>query len=241
MKTLATPETPSDSAELARDLVTTFGQMLQWYQKHYEVTPQEAIARINESTDADKQRILETMPDQVSWRDLHLLGNAYPALAIERWEAIKRAALSELRTGHRAVQAIDTGDQTPWQKAQFLALRTDLADEWQPRNGMERQLIDIMAQAQSSYLYWLRTLTVRSCLENYREKEDPNWQRPRLDDADAMEQASAMMDRFNRIFLRTLRALRDLRRFAGPVIVQNGGQLNVANQQVNIAGSKGFG
>ena len=31
-----------------------------------------------------------------------------------------------------------------------------------------------------------------------------------------------------------LRALRDLRRYTGPVIVQNGGQLNVANQQVNV-------
>ena len=53
-------------------------------------------------------------------------------------------------------------------------------------------------------------------------------------DAEALEQAGAMVDRFNRILLRTLRALRDLRRYSGPVIVQNGGQLNVANQQVNV-------
>jgi hypothetical protein len=50
-----------------------------------------------------------------------------------------------------------------------------------------------------------------------------------------MERAAAMADRFNRIFLRTLRALRDLRRYATPVVVQNAGQVNVAGQQVNIA------
>jgi hypothetical protein len=50
-----------------------------------------------------------------------------------------------------------------------------------------------------------------------------------------VDQAGAMVDRFNRIFLRTLRALRDLRRYAPPVIVQNAGQVNVASQQVNLA------
>ena len=43
-----------------------------------------------------------------------------------------------------------------------------------------------------------------------------------------------MADRFNRLFLRTLRALRDLRRYAPPVIVQNAGQVNVGAQQVNV-------
>jgi hypothetical protein len=50
----------------------------------------------------------------------------------------------------------------------------------------------------------------------------------------ALEQAGAMVDRFNRIFLRTLRALRDLRRGPQPVFVQSAGQVNVAQQQVNV-------
>ena len=57
-----------------------------------------------------------------------------------------------------------------------------------------------------------------------------------MDDAEAIEQAMAMGDRFNRIFLRTLRALRDLRRYAPTVVVQNAGQVNVGGQQVNVAG-----
>jgi hypothetical protein len=57
-----------------------------------------------------------------------------------------------------------------------------------------------------------------------------------MSESQAVEQAAAMADRYNRIFLRTLRALRDLRRYAPAVIVQNAGQVNVRGQQVNVAG-----
>ena len=42
-----------------------------------------------------------------------------------------------------------------------------------------------------------------------------------------------MVDRFNRLFLRTLRALRDLRRYAPTVMIQDAGQVNIGQQQVN--------
>ena len=45
-----------------------------------------------------------------------------------------------------------------------------------------------------------------------------------------------MVDRFNRLFLRTLRALRDLRRYAPSVTVQHAAQVNIGGQQVNMAG-----
>ena len=44
-----------------------------------------------------------------------------------------------------------------------------------------------------------------------------------------------MMERFHKLFLRTLRALQDLRRHSPPVIVQNAGQVNVGSRQVNVA------
>jgi hypothetical protein len=44
-----------------------------------------------------------------------------------------------------------------------------------------------------------------------------------------------MVDRFNRLFARRLRAMRDLRRYTPQVVVQNVGQLNVAGAQVNVA------
>jgi hypothetical protein len=58
---------------------------------------------------------------------------------------------------------------------------------------------------------------------------------PRITASEALERSANMLDRFNRMFLRTLRALRDLRRYNAPVIVQNAAQVNVGAQQVNVA------
>ena len=53
-----------------------------------------------------------------------------------------------------------------------------------------------------------------------------------LDIATAMDQSEAMANRFHRMFLRGLRALRDLRRYAPAVVVQNAGQVNVVREDV---------
>ena len=47
------------------------------------------------------------------------------------------------------------------------------------------------------------------------------------------DNAAEMADRFNRLFLRTLWAHRDLRRYA-PVVIQQADQVNIANQQANV-------
>jgi hypothetical protein len=44
--------------------------------------------------------------------------------------------------------------------------------------------------------------------------------------AEAIEQAGAMVDRFHRLMIRTIRTLRDLRRYAPKIVVQNAGLLN---------------
>lgn len=59
-------------------------------------------------------------------------------------------------------------------------------------------------------------------------------------DGDA-QQAAEMADRYNRLFLRTLRQLRDLRRYVVPVTINNPQQVNIAadgGQQVNVQRSK---
>jgi hypothetical protein len=56
---------------------------------------------------------------------------------------------------------------------------------------------------------------------------------PRVSQAQASDTAAQMSDRFNRIFLRCVRSLRDLRRY--PVTVNApGGQVNIGEKQVNI-------
>lgn len=67
--------------------------------------------------------------------------------------------------------------------------------------------------------------------------ESGEWQPPRVSAVEYIEHATQMADRFNRMFLRILRQMRDLRRYASPVIVQNAGQVNIAadgGQQVNV-------
>ncbi len=61
------------------------------------------------------------------------------------------------------------------------------------------------------------------------------WQPPRLGEAEAVDRAALMSDRFQRQFLRLMRAYRDQRRLLGAVVVAAGGQLNVAEQQVNFS------
>jgi hypothetical protein len=233
-----TAAVPSEAGVIAGELAKSFGQMVQLYEKHFSLSREEAVRRAAESPADEGERTLTGPPDQVGWFDLHGIARTDPDRATARWDEIKRAALDALRTGHRAAEAVETANDGAWQRAQFLALREDLSAEWQPRNGIERQLLDTMAQAQQGFLHWLRTLTIRTTLESCTgdrlHQEEGRWGPPRQSDADALDQAAAMMDRYNHIFLRTLRALCDMRRHGGPVIVQKGGQMNVAQQQVNV-------
>jgi len=55
---------------------------------------------------------------------------------------------------------------------------------------------------------------------------------------ETVEHAAQMADRYQRAFQRTLRAMRDLRRYSTPVTINNPQQVNIAadgGQQVNFA------
>ena len=62
-----------------------------------------------------------------------------------------------------------------------------------------------------------------------------SWKSPYQSEADAVDQAHRFADDYNRQFLRVLRQLRDLRRYA-PVVIQNAQQVNVGSQQLNVSG-----
>ena len=44
-----------------------------------------------------------------------------------------------------------------------------------------------------------------------------------------------MVDRFNRLFLRTIRQLRDLRRYRKQIVINQAVQVSIGHQQVNSA------
>ncbi len=184
--------------------------------------------------------ILERPPDQIGWNDLHYLAEKDPEEFYRVWQAIKQAALDELRCGDRAARAVEPPDSSSWQRAQFHAIRTDLCDSLGPLTGIERQLIDLMAQSLSLYFHWLNVHILRASRERVSDKElleEGKWQPPRVRDAEAVDQAALLADRHNKTFLRTLRALRDLRRFSPSIVINNANQVNVGGQQVNQQGA----
>jgi hypothetical protein len=119
-----------------------------------------------------------------------------------------------------------------------LGVRAELIESLEPRNAAELLLIDPMATYQTRLWEWQETLTSYAAVAALGSQEaiqrrgapDPT----RLIDAEAMEQSATMVERFQRLFLRTLTALQAQRRKAR-VVVRRAGQVNVAhNQQVNM-------
>ncbi len=99
-----------------------------------------------------------------------------------------------------------------------------------------------MAQAYTLQLKWTAILMQRSeGSERDVKTGEPYSNLPRVSKAEAIQEAAAMVDRWNRMFLRNLWALRDVRRYCTAVVVVNnpGGQVNIATeggQQMNVSG-----
>lgn len=177
--------------------------------------------------------------EKVDWGEIAAVAEADMQGALQLWARVREAADDELESGRRAA-TIAGQDGNPYALAQFLAIRDAFADEWQPRGGIESALIDMLTVAFSLQMYWTTIAheratrthdTQREALKRY---EAGGWKSPFQSEAEAVEQAHRLADGYNRQFLRTLRQMRDLRRYAPPVIVNNGGQVNVGAQQVNI-------
>ena len=199
--------TRAEASSVAMQLAHEFGRMLKCFQVGLSLTPEQAAAKAREAPADYAARVLERPADQISWSDLHFLAEKDPEEFCRVWQAIKQAALDEVRCGDRAARAIEPPDSTSWQHAQFLAIRADLCDGLQPTTGLERQLIDTMAQSLSLYFHWLNVHMLRASRERVSDKElreEVQWQPPRIKDAEAVDQAALLADRHNKTFLRTL-------------------------------------
>jgi hypothetical protein len=173
----------------------------------------------------------------VSWNDLATLYQADPAAPLAKCVQTREAAREELQSGARAAAAVQPFGASPWWLARFLAVRDDLAAGLQPCNGVEQVLIDLAAQAHCLFLQWQEELIARTALANAGNRRDPQKDQPRLDDAQAIEQAMAMIERLHTMFLHTVKTLQDVRRREPRVVVRRAGQVNVAEQQVNLCGT----
>jgi hypothetical protein len=232
--TAARAPVDAEAVPLAGEMARAVGKMVADLEQHWNLTRDQALDRIHEHDPRAIERIRTAPPNQVTFVDLYTLGRHLPELAARRWAEVMQAARNELTSGHRAASiVVPRSASSCWHKARLLAMRAELLDGWQPRNSVERLLVDTLMQVQSQYEHWLGVLTARTTLEAlYESKEEPRWEPPHVTASEAIEQAAAMVDRFHRIMMRTVRQLQKLRRNPPVVMVNSAGQVNVG-QQVN--------
>jgi hypothetical protein len=177
---------------------------------------------------------------EVSWGHVSAVGEVNIEDALKLWSRVREAADDELASGKRGAKVAGENSK-PYALAQYLAIRDSFADQWQPQGGIESAMIEMLAVSYSLWMYWSTVAHDRAMRVHDRQHEAlkrfdaGGWKSPYQSEADAVDQAHRLADGYNRQFLRVLRQLRDLRRYA-PVVIQNAQQVNVGNQQLNVAG-----
>jgi hypothetical protein len=229
------PNCPEEAPQLASEMLQSFRRQVKRYRFHYGLPESQAKQHVASGGDEDVAALMDEPNDQVKWWQLDRVSEKHPEKALEKWEEIKRQAQAWVATGHTGARAIDRGE--PWGRATYLGIRAELAREWNPRNGIEQTLIDTMAQAYMMQLRWLAAHVNWMDVESFAEADGTAYsgkvKMPRMTTLEGVQNSAALADRYQRMFLRALRHLRDMRRY--PVTIQNAGQVNVASQQVNSA------
>jgi hypothetical protein len=215
--------------------------------------------RDNEEAERIYEKIMRVPLDSIDFVSLFEMWPVAPRVAESIWEMLKSEAGDKFESGHMATDAMYPVHymRTAWNVASYLGLRESFVAEWQPRGGIELSLIDMLAQAFLQYQFWVKQSVLRSETrerevhpeyEKWQSYRDPKardmsgfidgyWFRPFVSERNAIEHAAQMADRWNRIYMRTLRNMRDLRRYSVPVTINNPQQVNIAadgGQQVNV-------
>ncbi|MDQ3614697.1 MAG: hypothetical protein M3412_10305 [Chloroflexota bacterium] len=242
----ALPDDAREAGALASELARAYRYMVTFYRDQLNMTGPEADARArgaddtSEAAAADLARIRDAPPDQVSWFDLNRVANRSPEAATDLWHGIKAAAREELASGHRAAQAHDW-DGGPWQRARFLAIRDGFRADTPPRTGIESALLDMAAEAFSSWLqlseHFQMMEGTEADLERSTLERNARWKPPHQTASEHTERIEHMAERAHLRMLRTIKALSDLRRVGSPVYVSRAEQVNVGQQQVNVVDS----
>jgi hypothetical protein len=134
--------------------------------------------------------------------------------------------------GHYGARAFEvmSYQHEAWRRAQYLAIRDSLIEEWKPRGVSEMILIDTMTQAYVIQIEWtekaMTSLHGQPRLESYEFEEwkrqrklearynqwrEGEWDVPYQEEAEAVEQALRMVDLCQKTFQRALRQLANVR------------------------------
>lgn len=214
----------TEAADVAKACAEAYRQLIAYYRAEQGVTPAEADALARQPHPTAAAAPSHELP----WMSLNGLLESNPEAAAALWQRVKADAAQHVGSGSHIAEALR--HESPWQRAQFAVLRQALHQDWQPTGAVESLLLDTYAASYLAHIYWLGKVHERDALPARRRE----WEVPMQREADALDQAAVMADRFHRQMVRTLRSMRDLRRYT---ITINGdvGQLNVAAQQVNAA------
>jgi len=157
--------------------------------------------------------------------------NASPPEAMELWRAIRLEARDEFISGHYGARSLETvWERQAFKRAQYLAVRDGLVEEWRPRGASEFILIDCMTQAYVMQLEWTEKAAIRlhgepreESWEYRRWKEQRkveervnqwgpgSWDVPYQGEAEAVEQAFRMADSCAKSFQRAARQMANIR------------------------------
>lgn len=238
------PAKRAEAEPLAAELARAYERMVTFYRDQLEMSGPEADERARGADDppdqaaADLARIRARPPDQVSWFDLNRVVDRDPEAFAELWQGLKAAARDELASGHRTARALDW-DSRPWDRARFFAIRDSFRADYQPRPGIEVALVDLAAEAYGDYLSWSESLHRQASTEAEIERNDlarhGKWKPQRIWSAEAMAESARMAERAHKRFLQTVKQLHELQRSAPSVYIGNAAQINVGQQQVNVA------
>lgn len=256
-----TAEQRAELIMLGERLAKVYGQKIKYYQDIYKAYPNDEYIQTQYSPDKIHDVVTEPITDnelatlrerpcsEIRWDDLHSLHNRDSSRAMKLWDGIQAAAADWLQSGNFACERVQANEK-PWHRAEFKAIRRQFVEAWEPQGAIEAAMVDILAQSYMGMNYWLRvtgTMTSREFEAAEKDERDrygsrAEWHTPRLNVAEAIDRAFTMVDRFNRMFLRTLRQMRDLRRYQMPVTINNPKQVNIAadgGQQVNLQAKNG--
>jgi hypothetical protein len=236
-----TTDATLEARAVGRELAQARQDRLDYLQDEYNLNEQEAKAEALELTRMETTaQLMERPLRDLSWNDLNQIADEDSAQALATWDRIRAEVQEEYQNGVRAGRALQAHGTSPRETAEFQVLRDELAGQHQPRNGIEQTLIDVLVQTYTSYMRWLERLTNYIDLEQKPEdaRDEGRWVAPRLERAKAIDQAAAMVDRFHKMYVRTLRAFQNQRRFAPTLIVQHAEQVNLAQQQCNVIGDQ---
>lgn len=216
---------------LASQMAEAYNRQIEFYQRAYKLTRPEAEQKENELHEGYREHLLQTPTNQMSWYTLSELQRESPELSLAAWESIKQEARERIENGH---YLLDATEPNPQDRAHFLAIREAFTQQWQPQNAGEQLLVDTMAELFQQQQWWQNILNFRARFELENVRDDSRKRgKLRASSVEIETHAAEMVDRFNKLFLRTMRALRDLRRWSSPVTINNPGQVNIAAAQMN--------